>query len=277
MRRILQTGFPRSGNTLLWKVLSHIQQELGGFRSFSVGSGFRQVKAFYEKEKLIHREDYEVDKFSMVDGALAYVYPNEEMRYVRVDPELFLGASSLLFTHDEPSLFVGASGFDRVDVMFYVCRDPRPVYVSLCHHSVRPAILKLLPSMKIASLDEVMRRDDLTLRWAERWKRHVQSLFDQRSRFELVRYESLIEEKAATLRGLIAKVAPDLSPARASRILESTMAVTDFRAMQEASPGHVRKGALDAWTTEIPDRARRIVEEVAGDEMRALGYLGAAA
>lgn len=275
MRSILQAGFPRSGNTLLWKILSHLQQELGQFRSFSVDSGFRQVKEFYEKEKLIHREDSQVDKFSIVDGALSYVYPNEGMRYVRVSPALFLEHASLLFTHDEPSLFVDSPGFDRVELRFYVVRDPRPVYVSLCHHSVRPAILRLLPSMKLKSLDEVMKRDDLTVRWAERWKRHVRSYLDQHARFELVRYESLIGTKRETLRWLVSKLAPELSRDRSERILDSAMDVTDFRSMQEASPEHVRKGGRDEWRSEIPDQARRIVEEVARDEMCALGYLDA--
>lgn len=44
MPRILQARFPRSGNTLLWKILSEIQSERGEFRSFSRDSGFRQVK-----------------------------------------------------------------------------------------------------------------------------------------------------------------------------------------------------------------------------------------
>jgi hypothetical protein len=37
----------------------------------------------------------------------------------------------------------------------------------------------------------------------------------------------------------------------------------------------VRKGGASEWVDEITAPARRIVEEVAGDEMRALGYLEA--
>lgn len=275
MPRILQTGFPRSGNTLLWKILSHVQQSLGQFRSFSVDSGFRQVKAFYEQEKLIHREDAEVDKFSMASGALAYVYPNEDMRSVRVSPALFLEYASLLFTHDEPSLFLDAPGFERIELRFYVVRDPRPVYVSLCHHAVRPAILRLLPSMKLRSLHAVMARDDLTVGWAERWKRHVRDYLDHRARFELVRYESLVGDKRETLSRLVARIAPKVDEAQREQIVDSTLEVTDFQSMQAASPEHVRKGGSDAWTAEIPDPARRIVEEIARDEMEALGYLDA--
>lgn len=273
MRRILQAGYPRSGNTLLWKVLSHIQAERREFRSFSVDSGFRQVKEFYEKEKLIHREDAHVDKFSMVEGAFTYVYPNEDMRFIRVNPAVFIEASSLLFTHDVPSLFVDAPGFERIDVRFYVCRDPRPVYISLCHHSVRPAILKLLPSMKIKSIDEIMKRDDLTIRWAERWKQHVQSFLEHREAFELVRYESMVSEKRETLRSLVAIVDPKASDERRDQIVESVMRVTDFESMQKDSPGHVRKGGSDEWKSEITSHARRIVEQIAHEEMSALGYL----
>lgn len=272
MRRILQAGYPRSGNTLLWKILSEIQVARGEFRSFSVDSGFRQVKEFYEQEKLIHSEDAHVDKFTIADGALAYVYPNEAMRAVRVHPRLFLESSSLLFTHDLPSQFVDLEGFDSVDVLFYVCRDPRPVYISLCHHSVRPTILKLLPSMKIRTLEEIMRRDDLTIRWAERWKRHVRSYLERADRFELVRYESLVEEKRETLRRIVSIVGADSCVERREQIVDSVMRVTDFGSMQKASPGHVRKGGADEWKSEISSHARKLVEEIAGAEMRALGY-----
>lgn len=273
MRKILQAGYPRSGNTLLWKILSHIQSERGEFRSFSVDAGFRQVKEFYEKEKLIHSEDAHVDKFSIVDGELAYVYPNEDMRYVRVAPALFVDTASLLFTHDVPSLFIDHPGFERVDLRFYVCRDPRPVYISLCHHTVRPAILKLLPSMRIKTLEEVMKRDDLTLRWAERWKQHVQSFLEHRESFDLVRYESIVSEKRDTLRRIVETVDPLAPVERREQIVESVLRVTDFHSMQHASPGHVRKGGTEEWMSEISTRARRIVEDVAGVEMRALGYL----
>ncbi len=272
MPKILQAGYPRSGNTLLWKILSEIQTARGEFRSFSRDTGFRQVKEFYEKEKLIHSEDAHVDKFSIVDGELAYVYPNEDMRYVRVAPLLFLEASSLLFTHDLPSLFLDRPGFDRIAVRFYVCRDPRPVYVSLCHHSVRPAILNLLPSLEIKTIEEIMRHDDLTVRWAERWKRHVRSYLDHREAFELIRYESLVSEKRETLRRIVAIVDPGSPFEGREQIVDSVLRVTDFESMQKASPGHVRKGGASEWTSEITSHARRIVEEIAGDEMRALGY-----
>lgn len=273
MRKILQAGYPRSGNTLLWKILSGIQTELGEFRSFSRDAGFRQVKEFYEKEKLIHSEDAHVDKFSIVDGELAYVYPNEDMRYVRVAPALFLEASSLLFTHDLPSHFLDRPEFDRVDVRFYVCRDPRPVYVSLCHHSVRPAILNLLPSLKIKTIDEIMQRDDLTVRWADRWRQHVRSYLERRGAFELIRYETLVSQKRTTLQRIVEIVGPESPTERREQIVDSILCATDFESMQKASPGHVRKGGASEWAAEITHRAQRIVEEVAGDEMRALGYI----
>jgi Sulfotransferase domain len=273
MRTILQAGYPRSGNTLLWKILSQIQLELGALRSFSADAGLRQIKEFYEKEKLIHSEDAHVDKFSIVDGALMYIYPNEDMRYVRVSPPLFLGASSLLFTHDVPTLFLRHPGFEAVDVRFYVCRDPRPVYVSLCHHSVRPAILKLLPSMKIKTIDEIMQRDDLTIRWAERWREHVRSFLTHRDEFHLVRYETFVSQKRETLREIVGIVGRDVAEQRREQIVDAVLGVTDFEVMQKASPGHVRKGGASEWTSEISTHARRIVEEIAGTEMRALGYL----
>lgn len=213
-----------------------------------------------------------MDKLSIVDGALAYVYPNEGMRHVRVEPSLFVEASSLLFTHDVPSLFLERPCFDRIAVRFYVCRDPRPVYISLCHHSVRPAILRLLPSMRIKTLEEVMQRDDLTVSWAERWRDHVRSYLERSEAFELVRFESLVSEKRGTLRRIVETVDPESPVACRERLVDRVERVTDFHAMQKDSPGHVRKGGVDDWITEISLPARKIIEDVAGNEMRALGY-----
>ncbi len=270
MRRILQSGHPRSGNTLLWKMLSVIQTRRGDFRSFAIDSGLREIKEFYESEKLIHREDAWIDKFSVVDGRLCFVYPNEQLRALRVSPELFIGASSILFTHATPSEFVELPGMETVDARLYVVRDPRAVYVSLCHHAVRPAILRLLPSSRIRSLDEIRSREDLMIHWAERWRDHVRSYLDHADRFELLRYESLVSDKPATVRRLVDLAAPDLDEVEA--LVASVLEETDFAEMQRASPGHVRRGGTDGWRSEIPARALEIVESIAGEEMRALGY-----
>lgn len=272
MRRLLQSGHPRSGNTLLWKILSHIQQERGVFRSFSSDSGFQQIKEFYEKEKLIHQEDTQVDKFSIVDGTFSYVYPNEDIRFVRVDPALFISASSLLFTHDTADGCIDTPLFDRIDARFYVCRDPRPVYVSLCHHSVRETVRRLLPSYELDSIEEIMARDDLTARWAERWKHHARSFLEHQDAFELVRYESLIGNKRETIRRIAQKVDPQIGEHDIDRLVDSTMRVTSFQSMQEASPEHVRRGGLDTWKAELSSHAEQIIVEIAEPEMRALGY-----
>ena len=196
MKRVLLCGFPRSGNTLVWNILYHYQTISSDFSSFCQKSGVGRLMEFYESEKLFHSQHSFVDNFAIINNKICFVYPKETMRYVEIDSDMFVGYSSILTTHEKVTSFIDFDFISKIDSMFYICRDPRAVYVSTCHHVVRPEYLKLLPNMKLKTVEEVMARKDLAEKWTRDWKEHVQSFLPFRHKFMLVKYEELIANKS---------------------------------------------------------------------------------
>lgn len=272
MARWLQCGYPRSGNTLLWNLLYRAQRAEGGFRSFCERSGFGRLMEFYESDKLLHRRHGKIDHFAVRDGQLCFVYPNVDCRHVELDAATFVEASSLLWTHGRPDSFLDQPWLDRVDRMLYVCRDPRPVYVSSCHHVVRPEYLRLLPQMELTTVEQVMDRLDLAEKWARDWSEHVKSFLAHRDRFLLVRFEDLVADKARVVAGLLRELEPGAEEGQIERRTAALLEATGVERMRRESPRHVREGSPGGWRDEIRDEARRIVEETAAEGMRELGY-----
>jgi len=173
MGKILLCGYPRSGNTLMRQILSEYQKEKHQFSSFAEHSGISTLMRFYEQDKFLYNGRSEIDLFTIINGSFHFVYPNHECRNIKVDQKMFTSSSSLIRTHNVPHLFIDLPILSGIDHLIYVYRDPRAVYLSLCHYVVSPVYVKLLPASKIRTAEEIMERDDLTVKWTTNWRDHI--------------------------------------------------------------------------------------------------------
>ena len=273
MQKLLQCGFPRSGNTLLWNILFHYQKLCSSFRSFAEGSGLKELMVFYESHRCLASYTL-VDKIHFSDGKAFFIYPNPHMRHLEINLKMLLDNASLIWTHCSPASFVTIDNMANIDNMLYICRNPLAVYVSLCHYIVRPEYIKLFPDSKLKTVEEVMEREDFVVKWARRWKEHVQSYIQFQDQFKLIRYEDLVINKLQAVAEVLAWLDPNLTQEALNAYSQTIAKETDLKKMQQESPEHVRKGSINGWQNEITASAKAMIQEIAFSEMTALGYKG---
>ena len=262
--RVLQCGFPKSGNYGAYRLLAALLEAHGLRRSFKRRSGLARIAEALGSEQLLFPEAAEVDAFSLASGETRLEFPHPACRWLPVDPGLLLDGSTLLWTHDPCAVAVDprlASVTHRV----YVVRDGRDVLDSLAHHVVRPEIRRLHPEYRHETAAAVRADLPLFASYARRWVAHVEGYLAHRERFLLLRLEDLIREPEATVACLAGALGLAVDAAALAPRLR-------FDALAARAPGHLRRGAIGGWREAFGAAQRRVVEEVAGPALAALGY-----
>lgn len=262
--RVLQCGFPKSGNYAVYRLLAALLDAHGARRSFKRRSGLAHVAETLGAEQLLFPEAAEVDAFSFASGAAALEFPHPACRWLPVDPAVLLAGSTLLWTHDRCGV-AARPELAAVSHRVYVARDGRDVVTSLAHHVVRPPIRRLHPEYRHTSADEVVADLPLFTRYARRWSEHVGSYLKHRERFLLVRLEDLARDPAGT----VERVAATLGLAVDAAALGARLT---FAALAPGAPGHLRRGVAGGWRDAFGPAQRRAFDAVAGEALAALGY-----
>jgi hypothetical protein len=272
MTKLLQCGYPKSGNSLLYNILSNYQKLTGTFSSFNEKAGFTQSMQTNEKDKLLFKNHEYVDNFIVKNNQIYVLYPNTKNRQFKVDINSFINTSSLLWTHQRAADFINQPLMSKVGKMFYVCRDPRAVYISMCHHVVRPEYLRLLPMMKIKNAPEIMKKKDLTEKWICAWRDNIRDYLKYKNRFILLKYEELVSNKRQVLHNIIKNIDGKIDEANSDKMVKHLLKTTDLHRMMKENPEHVRKGKIDSWQEEISSSTRQFIEDTTQKEMQFLGY-----
>lgn len=169
----------------------------------------------------------------------------------------------------------------------YVLRDPRDVAVSLAHHSgisLDRAIAEMnrmdcTPAAKLRRHTPQIRQVQLD------WSSHVESWADQRDvPVHIIRYEDMLTDNAACLRGIVAFLGLDVVPHR----VEHAVRCTEFKALQaqekergfrerppvagQAAP-FFRSGRAGAWREVLSPEQEQAIIAAHGRVMRRFGYL----
>ncbi len=271
--RILQCGFPKSGNYLLWKILQVCQAEEGIYTSFSKKSGITKLyEGIYALLGLgkYFKEALEIDE----------IEPNEngELKFFKLmitgnpffcghldtDTALLTSVSSLLWTHSLPEEVAG-NGFLKDRLRIYIIRDGRAVVNSLIHHNVRQETLKFMPFYKYTRVDEIYNDEWLFRRYVEKWKKHVYSYLNTKEKFMLVRFESLTDENKQDLKSILSLFGLE------NRLKEFSEKFS-FNSMKKNSGTHLRKGRNDDWKNHFTGKHKDIFKEIAGELLIKLGY-----
>lgn len=260
--RVLQCGFPKSGNYGVHRLLSAILEAHDLRRSYKRRVGLARVAEAFGS--LVFPEAAEVDSFSFASGRCRLEFPHADCRWLDVDPALLLDGSTLLWTHD-PCEVALRPELAAITHRVYVLRDGRDVVDSLVHHVVRPEVRALHPEYRHTTAADVYADERLFASYACRWAEHVASWLRQRERFVLVRLEELASDPAA--------VAAKLAHAFGLAIdADEIGASVSFAALRPSAPGHLRRGAVGGWRDAFGPVQRRVFDAVAGDVLLAAGY-----
>ncbi len=262
--RVLQCGFPKSGNYGVYRLLAGTLRAAGRLVSYKQTCGLAPVIEARCADQILFPEVAEVDSFSFASGRCELEFPHPECRRLPVDPSLLFGTSTLSWTHDAADV-VRRPELSELSLAVYVLRDGRDVIHSMAHHVVRPEMLRLHPDYRHRCWRDVYADLPLFERYARGWAEHVESYRRNRERFGLVRLETLMDDPVRTADDVASWLGVELDPQRLARSVS-------FAALAGAAPGHMRRGSRGEWRDAFRAEHVEIFKRVAGEALVATGY-----
>jgi aryl sulfotransferase len=262
--RVLQIGFPRSGNLWLYRILDGALARAGVERRRFVHDHPVRERALGWNPGGPDRADMDVIDIEP-DGCHFRIA--DRFRERIDDLNAYVERTSHVCTHS-PWCETTPRVLERFDRVVYVVRDPRDAIVSLSRYAFSPVMRGQLRWHERTPGIVLARRHQ---RLARSWERHVGGYLrgaDAR-RLHVVRFEDLVADFDRTLLSLLDHLDLDLDDRQIADLTESVR----FEAMQAEAPDHVRRGGAGGWRTSLGKRQERRIRDLAGDEMAALGYL----
>ncbi len=265
--KIIQVGYPKSGNSLLHKLCILSLEKLGKHKTFMKSSGlsecFKKIYTLHGVNEQFYNQ-IEVDSVRINNGDLLLVnlFPVDDLLTLNIEPSTLLSTSNLVWSHCRPSeihLFLL-----NFSIRFYIIRDGRDVINSLIHHTCRKDILKLVPKYKLESPEKVYERYDIFKKYIYEWKQNILSYKKISYLFTEIRFENL--KKFGSDYEKI------LSIFKLEKFHDNFKDKLKFDAMKNDSPLHLRKGVTGDWKNYFSDKHKKIFKEIAGDLLIELGY-----
>ncbi len=262
--KVLQCGFPKSGNYGVFKVLQAILAQNGLFASFKKSVGLDQIIDSLCLDFKIFPEINILDSFWQGPQGFHLAFPHPQRRFIALAPEVLVSASSLLWTHEKADI-IAQPALKPVTHWLYVLRDGRDALNSMVHHVVRAEVLRLRPEYRHRQVKDVYSDLPLLKKWAEEWRAHVASYQKHCSKFICLRLEELIASPSKFIRGLVQNLGLEVDVAQ---ILDRV----SFARLSRAAPSHLRQGRAGEWRDHFTPQHKEIFKESAGAELIALGY-----
>ncbi len=270
MRKALICGYPRSGNSLLYRIIMSLQG--AEYQSFMETTGLTSLARAQCGPFMSFPEIARLDNLRLPGGIPHLEFPHPECRTVRVSGTLLDQVSTLIWTHELPDAIRQSPFTGRQN--FYVIRDGRDVISSMVHYSVTRSSRRLQPHYKSATATEVYSNIELFKKWTIEWSNHVNSYLMNQDFFCAVRYEDLVENKEKQVRQIIEAsfaAGSDDFNAYLARI-GPTLEATDRDRFRAIAPDHIHQGRPGTWQEEWSAEQTDVFFEYAGEVMVKLGY-----
>jgi hypothetical protein len=235
-----------------------LQQRAGEYRSFAKSVGLAGLVDMIRPEG-VRKFPEEAEQDVLTKGMLEI---HAERRYLPVSLPLLDRESSLIWTADRPTTLGALKGRTH---RVYVLRDGRDVVASLLHKVIQPDDLAHTPDYECTTIEQVLALPGYVERLAKKWGEHVTSLWAAEEVWTVVRYESLVHEKRATVAELANALGLPCDDDLADLIVETT----SVKASREHAPNHTRR-AKPGGHADLGITSR--VEDVIGSQLVTAGY-----
>jgi aryl sulfotransferase len=261
MMLLLQSGFPKSGNYWLYKILHNMLQKSG----IQIKSYARSHPIYETARTWPYFEDQAgIDYLEINSAGLAF--RKGSFTEPIQDIEAYLARCTHVWTHAywQPEY---AHLFGAFDHIVYIIRDPRDVAVSASRYFFTPFMQQQHPSTAgtpeaylQAHLSEVL------LSWAQ----HVGGYLLTQHRYNI--YPIFYERLLADLPGELERLDRYLDTSLGKGDLAAIQQQVTFAAMKDNSPHHVRKGQANQWRQVLDADQVNQADKIAGEMMQLLGY-----
>lgn len=271
MDKALICGYPRSGNSLLFRIMVSLQGP--DYLSFMDSVGLTSLARAQCADFMSFPEIAHLDNLRLPDGITHLEYPHPSYRMVPVAPSLLDQVSTLIWTHELPQTVMRSHFSSRKNL--YMIRDGRDAITSMIHYSVKARSRRLRPQYEIQTAEEVYSNINLFKKWSIEWATHVDSYLIQKNNFYGVHYEDLVKNPENGITKIIEYAFPSMrsDQGKTREGVEAALVAADRNSFRAKAPDHVHKGRPGGWKEEWTDQHIDLFFQHAGGQLSRLGYV----
>jgi len=260
--RVLQAGYLRSGNYLLWRILQQTFAAAGLPRpSYCQRSPLHDVARSW---RLSFLEEADVDILEITPAGTFWVIPPYYRKRIR-DIDAYLEQTSHVWTHCSyhPDIAPLAARFNKV---IYVLRDVRDAMLSYVEYMNSPFIREEYADFEPIDVSSTVASGHLAQEWRQhlaRWLLHGRDMG-----VHFVVFERLVHAFDEEYADLLAYLGMELDCGAIAQVRREVA----FAAMKEVSPGHLGQGKTGRWIRSLDAEQVQRMTSQCGSMLDLLGY-----
>ena len=270
MTQILQCGFPKSGNYLLYKIIRKLIENNDSFFSLVKSSGFSELSEKLYPQNLLFPEIAEVDNIRIKNNEL-YLQTIFPIKYVKIDSELLINNSSLIWSH-ENLLTIKKSPLNKINKTIYIFRDGRDVINSKLHHVIRPQSLLLNKDYKYTTQEEIFSDIEYFERAVRKWDEHLKDSFfimKDDPNVLSISFEEIVLDNFSSIK----KISNFLGFKECDNYQDIINEINIKNSNSNSNKlGHIRKGIIGDWKNYFKKEHLKIFEKYGSETLEVMGY-----
>lgn len=241
--RVLQAGYPKSGNYLLYNILKRIFDEADLefqpiIHSYSVNSLASKIPLSNVMQKDIDWIEFRNGQNTLGLSSILKIPLTDDLSQ-------YMCANHIIWTHSEftQTLQDNLKHFDKV---IYIYRDPRSSLVSKANAAMKAYGQYHYPVEGTTKNDIITKSYWNVILY---WLQHVTTWAGDGDNILYIKYEDFLAQPEISLNKIVTYLGFDFSEAQISKICDH-VSISAMR-KREASDTHVRAGKFDEWKTEL--------------------------
>ena len=269
MMQILQCGYPKSGNYLLYKIIRRLIENNDSFFSLVKSSGFSELSEKLYPQNLIFPELAEVDNIRIRNNEL-YLETIFPIKLIKIDSQLLIKNSSLIWSHENLST-IKKSPLKTIKTI-YIFRDGRDVINSQLHHVIRPQSLLLNKNYKYTTKEEIFSDFEYFERAVKKWVEHIKkshSIFKDDPDVLSISFEEIVLDNLSSIK----KISNFLGFNESNNYEDIINEINIKKSKSNLNKlGHLRKGKIGDWENNFKKEHLKIFEKYGSETLADLGY-----
>ena len=250
--KILQGGFWKSGNYLLFRILKDILTFNNLYETFYTKSGVSNIISKLCGGYLVFPEQSEIPEIFVKDSTIAIEFHHPLLKFIYPDPDTLFQTSSLLWSHENVSLLKPFLG--NFTHKIFIVRKSEAVINSFMHHHVRPPLVNIDKNYKIKNIDDLYERYDIFEKYVDEYCAYMDDFFYIKNELFVISYLQLREEKIETIRKICEYLKLDYDP---SKVEEQT----SFESFKKNEIRHARSGDNLDYQKYFTDKHYQIIKK----------------
>lgn len=260
--KILQIGYPKSGNYWLYKII----QESLNIAGIDQKNFIKQhsIYPIAKKWELSYPEQVDINMMDILYPGCFYRISSIFRKRIE-DLETYVENNTHIWSHSNYCVS-SEQVFPMFDKIIYIIRDPRDVALSKADFAFTPYMQKHYPTWH-KSPSVYLKKEAVKI--AREWKHHVDGYLAHASRHGIfiLFYEQLKENFEQQLKSLLNYLELSLTPADQNRITQNVSS----KQLRKQSPQHVRKASYYKWFDDMPPH---LIDQITAESKPVLTDLG---